>query len=1066
MIHLALLCLLSAPQPASPATVENLRCEYRVDPLGIDVPRPRLFWQLRDARRGAVQRAFQVLVASTPEKLAAGEGDLWDSGTVASGDSAQVEYAGQALKSAMSCHWKVRVWDDQNKPTAYSRPAVWTMGLLDPSDWHARWIGLDGGDEPPRVPQGLDKASWIWFPEGRPAAQAPLGVRVFQRQFELRAGRRVRQARLAAAADNRLVALVNGHKAGQGHSFKQPVELDVADLLQAGQNTLEVEVTNAGDAANPAGLIAALAIEFDQGPPLVLVSDGAWQASKPAGAERQPAKVLGPAGMKPWGDLQPIQSRRLPARHLRREFQAKANLKRATVWMSGLGLSELYLNGAKVGDRVLDPALTEYTKRVFYVTFDVTGPLREGANAVGVLLGNGRYYAPRLGVPTATLTYGYPKLLLQMCLEYADGSREEIVSDESWKLTTEGPIRANNEYDGEEYDARRELGAWSEPGYNDGAWQKAQLAAVPEGRLRSQPCEPIRVVETLRPIGLTEPLPGVWVFDMGQNMVGWCRLKLSGPAGAAVTLRHAETLKPDGTLYRDNLRSAAATDVYVLKGRGEELYEPRFTYHGFRFVEVSGLEAKPALAMLEGRVVHDAVAPAGTFECSEPLVNRIHKNIRWGVRGNYRSISTDCPQRDERQGWLGDRSCVSRGESYQFDIAALYGKWLADMHDSQRDSGSVPDVCPPYWPIYSDNVVWPSTFVIAPGMLYEQYGERRAMADHYDGMVRWIELMASSLKDGILPKERDRYGDWCVPPESPELIHSKDPARQTDKQLLATSYFYYDLTCMARYARLLGKTADERRWTDLAESIKKAFNARFLKADEPQYDNGSQTSSVLPLAFGLVPAERREAIFAKLAEDILVKTRGHIGTGLVGGQWLMRVLSDNGRPDIAWTLATQKTYPSWGYMVSRGATTVWELWNGDTADPAMNSGNHVMLVGDLCVWMYEYLAGIRSDPAEPGFRHVILRPVPVAGLHWARATHHCAYGTISSDWRIEGGRFLWKVTIPPNATATVWVPAKNPGAVTEGGRRAARSPGITRVRAEPGAAVLEVGAGSYEFVAE
>ncbi len=400
-------------------------------------------------------------------------------------------------------------------------------------------------------------------------------------------------------------------------------------------------------------------------------------------------------------------------------------------------------------------------------------------------------------------------------------------------------------------------------------------------------------------------------------MVGWCRLRVSGPAGTTVTLRHAETLKPDGTLYLDNIRGAKVTDTYILKGRGREVYEPRFTYHGFRFVELKGFPGKPSLASLEGRVVHDDLENAGEFSCSHPLLNRIHTNIRWGVRGNYRSIPTDCPQRDERQGWLGDRSAESKGATYLFHTAPLYRKWLQDMADAQKDSGSVPDVCPSYWPIYSDNVTWPSSTVIIPGTLFEQYGDLDVIARHYDSARKWMHYMTGFLTNGIIA--RDSYGDWCVPPEDPKLIHSNDPARKTDKALLATAYFYHDARLMARYATLLGRAEDARHFDDLAERLKQAFNAKFFRTAEGYYDNGSQTSCVLPLAFGLAPESERVRVFDHLVRKITGESRNHIGTGLIGGQWLMRVLSDQGRADLAFTIATQRDYPSWGYMIEKGA---------------------------------------------------------------------------------------------------------------------------------------------------
>jgi len=548
-------------------------------------------------------------------------------------------------------------------------------------------------------------------------------------------------------------------------------------------------------------------------------------------------------------------------------------------------------------------------------------------------------------------------------------------------------------------------------------------------------------------------------------MVGGCRLSVTGQRGTEVTLRHAETLKPDGTLYTDNLRGALATDLYVLRGGGPEVYEPRFTYHGFRYVELRGFPGKPTLETLQGRVVHDDLPSVGRFNCSNALLNQIYRNVVWGVRGNYRSIPTDCPQRDERQGWLGDRSAESRGEGYLFDHAALYCKWMDDMSDSQKENGSIPDVSPAYWPIYSDNVTWPSSYIIIPGTLYEMYGDRRLVEEHYPYMKRWIEFMAAFLKEGVLPPERDRYGDWCVPPESPELIHSKDPARQTPKDLLATAYFYHDVALMARAAMLLGKAEDARRLGELAEAIRVGFQKKFFVPQANSYGNGSQTSQVLPLAFRMVPTTLRPKVLEGLVQNIQTKTQGHVGTGLVGGQWLMGVLSEGGRPDVAYTIATQTTYPSWGYMVSRGATTVWELWNGDTADPAMNSGNHVMLVGDLITWLYEHLAGIRPDPKTPGFQHVLMRPTPVGDLKFVEASYRSIHGTITSSWKIEGGKFLWTITLPPNTTATAFVPTKDYAAVTEGGRPAKQAKGTELVRPEAGRAIIELQSGTYHFAA-
>ena len=1052
---------------AAALDVDGLRCEYRENPLGIDAEAPRLSWLLRGAGRHQRQTAFQVLVASTPDRLKAGQGDLWDTGKIFSDQSTQVGYAGAELESQTQCFWKVRVWDQDGKPSAWSPPARWSMGLLHPEDWNAKWIGLRGVEET----NYLAGTDWIWFPEGHPEQAAPVGTNYFRRTFILPAARPIRKARLLIASDNRFNPRLNGHDIGGGSDWHSVRERDVTFRLNPGTNILAVTAENTGTEPNPAGLVALLEIHFSDGGRLVIPTDEQWKVSKQAetgwtetafdDSQWVAALKLGPVGMQPWGDITASEDRRLPARWLRKEFAVEKKVHCATVYFSGLGLSELYLNGRKVGDHVLSPGLTEYPKRAFYVTFDVTSQLRQGANAMGVVLGNGRFYAPRSRTSSSTLSYGFPQLLLHLAVEYADGSTSEVVSDESWKLTADGPILANNEYDGEEYDARKEFPGWSQPGFEDSKWQPVQVLGGPGGAVVAQMTSPIRVVQDLKPVSLRELNPGVFIYDMGQNMVGWCQIKVSGPAGTRVSLRHAETLNPDGTLYLANLRSANVTDTYTLKGGGPEVWEPRFTYHGFRYVELTGFPGKPALSSLQGRVVHDDLPSAGEFVCSNPLLNRIYTNIVWGVAENYRSIPTDCPQRDERQGWLGDRSEEARGETYLFDDAAFYSKWLQDMADAQKPNGSISDVCPAYWPYFNDDVTWPSTSVILPAMLLGQYGDESIIARHYDSARKWMDHMLGFLTNGIISK--DSYGDWCVPPESPTLIHSEDPNRRTDSPLLATAYFYHDLRLMERYAKQLGHDAEADRFAQLAEQVKTAFNARFLRRDSGQYDNGTQTSCVLPLAFGLVPDDQREAIFNHLVSKITGETKGHIGTGLIGGQFLNRVLSDNGRPDLAYSVATQRDYPGWGYMVGKGATTIWELWNGDTADPGMNSGNHVMLVGDLVIWLYEYLGGIQADPEQPGFKHIILKPCPVGDLSFVRATHLSPYGLIASDWHKKDGKFEWTVTVPVNTTATVFVPAQSGSDVLEGGKLAGRADGVQFLRADSGRVVFEVGRGTYHF---
>jgi alpha-L-rhamnosidase len=1046
-------------------TAGDLRCEHLENPLGIGASHPRLSWILKSTERGVKQTAYQILVASSDAKLKSDQGDLWDSGKVSSDESVLVPYTGKALASRAECFWKVRVRDARGKMGKWSQPAKWTMGILDANGWRAKWIGQDGTDET----DTLAGTSWIWTSETGDSISAETNY--FRRVVTIPANRKIKQAIFEYTGDNECRGWIDQFDLGARNNFKTVKWNDITTRLEPGKTYL-FGLTGRHEAMdkNPAGVIALLTVEFTEGKPLVIQTDDQWKTAKNPednwntvgfdDSKWNAANVLGPAGMEPWGETRVPEDRRLPARYLRKDFSIEKKIARATVSFSGLGLSELYLNSKKVGDAVLSPAFAQYDKREFYVTYDVTEDVQHGENALGVILGNGRFYADRSKVYAGTVNFGFPKLLLNLRLEFADGSVSEIVSDESWQLTTHGPIRANNDFDGEDYDARDEMPGWCSPGFDVSkwsGWQPAQIVSAPGGVLSAQMQEPIRVTGTLKPISVNEIKPGVFIYDLGQNMVGWCRLHVSGPAGTQVTLRHAETLKLDGSLYMANLRGAEAMDTYILRDTGQmETWEPRFVSHGFRFVEVTGFPGRLDLNSIEGRVVNDDLPVAGNFLCSNDLINRIYTNIVWGTRGNYRSMPTDCPQRDERQGWLGDRSEECKGESYLFDIAPLYAKWRQDMSDAQRPNGALPDVAPTFWPVFSDNVTWPSSAIIIPSALQRQFGDTLCIERDYDSAKLWMDHMLIFAMNHII--SRDSYGDWCVPPEEASLIHSKDPARQTDKALLATSYFYYDLCLMEKYAKFLGKTDDVTRWGKLAKDFKAAFNEKFLNRELGQYSNGTQTSCVLPLAFGLVPDDMHVKVFTHLVDKIENDTHGHIGTGLIGGQYLNRVLSDNGRADLCYTIASQKDYPSWGYMVEQGATTIWELWNGNTADPTMNSGNHVMLIGDLVLWFYEYLAGIAPDAAQPGFKRIIMRPMPVGDLTFVKATHHSPYGLISSEWHRDGNKFDWQIEIPANTTATVYVPAAKIENVKTKNAKAAHF--------ENGRAIFELGSGKYHFISE
>ncbi|NCI48185.1 family 78 glycoside hydrolase catalytic domain [Sediminibacterium soli] len=902
------LTLLLAGYGRTQVTVQQLRCEQLVNPLGIDEKEPRLSWQLASPQRGLLQQSFQVLVASSLEKLNRGEGDLWNSGRIDNAASIHIVYRGKPLQSKQSCYWKVRVYTNKGV-TGWSAAAHWSMGLLLAADWKAKWIGYD--------------------------------------------------------------------------------------------------------------------------------KTSAWDS------------------LSQWS--------RLSARYLRREFRAEQGIRKATVYISGMGLYELYINGKKIGDQVLAPAPTDFRKAVLYNTYDVTRQLRTGANAVAAVLGNGRFFTMRQQYKTQKHnTFGYPKLLLQLEMEYNDGSRKTILSDESWKLTADGPIRTNNEYDGEAYDATRELTGWSSAGFNDSHWLRPELVAAPEGRLAAQMQEPVKIIRRLRPVSIKQR-NGKYLLDMGQNFSGWLQLKVSGKKGTRIRLRFAESLQSGGELYVANLRDARATDVYTLSGNGTERWHPVFVYHGFRYAEIEGWPGKATADDFEGQLVSDALADNGSFVSSDETINAIYRNAWWGIASNYKGMPVDCPQRNERQPWLGDRAQGAYGESFLFGNASLYAKWLNDIEQSQTADGAIPDVAPAFWNYYSDNVTWPGTYLMVADMLYRQFGDQRAVTTHYASMKKWMRYMQDRyMKAFIVTK--DKYGDWCVPPESLELIRSKDSLRNTSGELIATATYYRLLSLMIRFAALSNRQEDIRSYETLQAGIKDAFQRKFYRPAKKYYDNNTVTANLLPLYFGITPDSLKEAVFNNIYSKIRIGDRMHISTGVIGTQWLMRGLTDYNRSDIAYTLASTRTYPGWGYMVDQGATTIWELWNGNTASPQMNSQNHVMLLGDLLIWLYERVAGIRSDDTATAFRRIIMKPERIDGLQFVRASHRSPYGLITSAWKRTAGRFEWQVSIPANTSATIHIPATSLEEITENGQPVTAVPGIRFLQRDGGNMVFAIGSGTYSFV--
>ncbi|HWA24051.1 MAG TPA: glycoside hydrolase family 78 protein [Lacunisphaera sp.] len=913
--------------------ISHLRCEYLVDPLGIDERSPRLSWQLESTTRGVRQAAYRILVASTAAQLAAGTGDLWDSGRVESAATTHIPYAGAPLASRQRCHWRVEVWpvapglQVSGLSSQVSPPSLWTMGLLSSSDWSARWI----------------------------------------------------------AADPEIIR-------------RDP---------QANASTLK-----------------------DPGTPALF----------------------------------------------RREFELPGPVARATLQATARGIVELRANGRRIGDDLFAPEWTDYDKRIHYRTYDVTHLLVQGPNCLGVVLGDG-WWSGYVGWQEHRGRYGSIEnsLLLQLEVELANGTRVTLGTDASWTCNT-GPILSSDFMMGEAYDARRERKGWdvaglaeagsgvADPGYKSRPWLAARAVPAPSAPLVAQRAEPVRIIETIRPDPAGRPPAGMLLFDCRQNITGWVRLRLFGfPAGITLTIRHGERLTPEGTLYTENLRRALATDTYTTGGGASESWQPHFTFHGFQYFEISFSTPPPSSAMVvpTACVIHSATPPAGFFACSHAGVNRLWKNGLWSQKDNFLTVPTDCPQRDERLGWMGDAQVFCRTAMCNMDVAGFFTKWLIDVEDAQTPDGVFPDVAPRLredinWtglPGLCGSAGWADAGVIIPYTMWRVYGDRRILERHYHAMVKWVDWIDRHNPAGLRVNQLgNNYGDWlCLPSDTSFGTHSPM------KNLLATAYWADDCTKLAHIARELGKAADAARFDAMFAKVRTAFHREWLRADG-RLAVETQTAYLLALAFDLLPAEVR----ARAAEHLVANIRDldwHLSTGFVGISHLNPQLTLTGHAEVAYRLLLQDTYPSWLYPVMHGATTIWERWNGWTHqdgffNPQMNSFNHYSL-GSVGEWLFRHVAGIELDPDVPGYQRFILRPFLGAGLDFARATYRTMHGEISSHWRRDGDRVTWTITVPPNTTARVFIPSE-PG--TEVG-----TDGLTLTGHEGRFVRCEAPAGSYTF---
>ena len=1022
--------------------VGGLSVEHQSDPLGVDVARPRLGWISPAA--AAKQSAYEVVVSKTPT----GSGDVWDSGRVASAQSFDVAYAGPALASRTRYYWRVRVWSGAGPVSGWSSTASFETAFVSAGDFQGDWIGAH------RKAPGLSftGANWIWYPEGDPASSVPAGTRAFRRTFDLPAGARITAAELQLTADDSFIVYVNGVQVGQSpavaEAWRTASTVDVAPALRAGANVIAVEAVNSF--AGAAGLLARLHVDTS-GAPLDLVTDGAWKSATAPGSGWQqpgfddsawPGARVGPAyGSGPWGSSVSVPPP--PETLLRDDFTVTKPVASARAYVSGLGYNKLYLNGAKIGDHELDPGFTVYDKTVLYSTYDVTTALRSGANAVGVSLGRGFHSMTNPDEWQASPWWGEPKLKLELDITYSDGTSQRILSDGSWQVTG-GPTRSETLWFGETYDARLEQPGWNQPGFAPTGWTPAVTVDAPGGTLRSQAFPAIKVTQQLSVTATSAPATGVHVYDFGSPTAGWARIGVRGPAGSTVRITYGEKLRADGTV--DNVGAYGMQlqqYSYTLKGTGVETYQPSYSYAGFRYAEV---DTPPTVTLesVQGLRVHTAVAATGSFTSSNDLLNRYSTAQQNTILNNLHSIPTDTPMYEKRP-YTADGHLYADSAIAHFDMENFYESWLRSHRDDQNPDGSIGTTVPTTESGKAvKDPIWSASFVLVNWDLYWYYGDLSAVAENYAGMTAWLGYYEHLIAGTGNIYTGFSYGDWLSPGYSfaPE-----------GTQLSGTAYLYLTADKLAQLARALGHDSDAQHFATLAATIASAFNARFFDRQAGAYfdDRAAgyrQTANLLPLSFGLVPAADRPAVLANLVADV-TQRGGHLNTGALGTKIILPVLTDAGHPDLAYQVATNATYPGWGYWFGElGATTMWEEWGAGA-----RSHDHAFL-GTVDDWLYQRVAGI--EPAAPGYTAVVIKPCPVGDLGNAAATVGSPLGAVSSSWSRGPGQFTLTAGIPAGATAAVFVPAGSRAAVTA--PAGARFDGMSG-----GYAKFTVGSGTYVF---
>ncbi|VVJ25192.1 alpha-L-rhamnosidase (EC [Amycolatopsis camponoti] len=986
----------------TPLSVASATVGQRPNPIGVD--QPRFGWKLASSAAQQRQSAYQLVVS-------AGGKDVWDSGRVTSAQQADVAYGGPALTSLTAYTWKVRVWDGQGRMSDWSAVQRFETALRDAgTEWTGAFLG--------RATAGPDLAgaSWVWYPEGDPIGGVPPATRFFRKSFDLTAA--PSKATLVVTGDDTATVWVNGTRVSDSprvaDSWKTAAVVDVGSLLTAGTNTIAISAENTTQ--SPAGMIAKLTV---QGGPTV-GTDGTWKANQtgPDGWQ-QPgfddsswtaARALTAYGTGPWGANVAVSA---PAPLLRKSFTVSKPVASARLLTTALGLQETHLNGVKVGGEVLAPGWTDYAKRLQYRVSDVTRQIKPGENVLGAMVGNG-WYSGSIGIAGSQKYGTEPWYSAQLKLTFTDGTSTTVATDGTWK-SGDGAIRADDLYQGETYDARLATG-WDRPGFDDRTWAAPRVKTGAKPNLVPQADNGVTVQQEFKPVAWTQPKPGVWVADLGQNFSGWNRLSVTGPAGTTVTMRHAEVLNPDGTIYTTNLRAAQATDRFTLAGTGgTETYEPRFTVHGYRYVELTGLPSAPTASTLTGRAMWTSGAQTGTFTSSNTLVNQLQHNILWGERSNMLSVPSDCPQRDERLGWTGDIGIFAGTSTFNLDVANFLGKFSDDLVDAQHDDGSFTDVAPGVLS-GSGTAGWGDAGVIVPYTLWQRYGDTGVIDEHFAAMVKWVEYLRSTSGADLI-RDHQTFGDW---------LNVND---NTAQDLISTAFFAWSSRLVSRMAAATGHTAEATKYGTLADQIGTAFTNRFTQADGTVGAN-TQTGYVLALAFGLLPASRVQPAADKLAARVAA-AGGHLSVGFLGVENLLPVLASHGHADVAYQVLLQPDFPGWGYMIGHGATTIWERWDGikpdgSFNDPGMNSFNHYGL-GSVGDFLYRSVGGL--SPASPGYASLLVAPRPGGGVTSAKSAYETPYGGAVSDWSVSAGKLTLRVTVPAGSSATVQVPTSQPGSV-------------------------------------